>query len=215
MLTDADWERLGAADTALIDALTLVEGIERDELSPGRVTTREVRRKLRAAAEAITSLAEEARRLMPELDAPAWERVRDGLDGGLELASDGGWQVLQVLVPTTAGWLRFHRERHRELRAAAAEAYRYFVTYSGARLPLRLVNPLEESELTHRNTFIRARYDDSGRLSGFDKVVYGKVELSHRYSYYASGALRRAVIESPGEQKAVEFDEAGSPSPAE
>jgi hypothetical protein len=86
---------------------------------------------------------------------------------------------------------------------------RYFVTYSGVRLPLRLVNPIEESELSHRNTFIRAYFDATDRLSACEKVVYGRVELSHRYSYYANGTLQRAVIATEDDETTVEFDEAG------
>jgi len=86
---------------------------------------------------------------------------------------------------------------------------RYFTTYSGVRLPLRLVNPIDEAELTHRNTFIRAYFDRSERLSGCDKVVYGRVELSHRYSYYDNGTLRQAVIASEDDETTLEFDEAG------
>ena len=86
---------------------------------------------------------------------------------------------------------------------------RYFVTYSGVRLPLRLVNPIEETELAHRNTFIRAYFDARDRLSACEKVVYGRVELSHRYSYYENGTLARAVIATEEEETILEFDEAG------
>jgi len=86
---------------------------------------------------------------------------------------------------------------------------RYFVTYSGLRLPLNLVNPIEEAELGHRNTFVRAYYDAAGRLSSCEKVVYGQIELSHRYWYRESGVLERAEITVGDEQRTLEFDEEG------
>jgi hypothetical protein len=35
--------------------------------------------------------------------------------------------------------------------------------------PVRLVGPLDESELANRNTYIRARYDNLRRLVEFEK----------------------------------------------
>jgi Family of unknown function (DUF6156) len=88
-------------------------------------------------------------------------------------------------------------------------ALRYFLTYSGVKLPLRLVNPLGESELGHRNTYIRARYDDQDRLIECEKLVYGEVELTHRYRYHANGALRSAEIILDGDSSVMEFDAEG------
>jgi hypothetical protein len=48
-------------------------------------------------------------------------------------------------------------------------------------------------------------------LSGFDKVVYGEVEFSHRYQYHGNGRLRRAeIVMLDEEPAALDFDEAGS-----
>ena len=61
-----------------------------------------------------------------------------------------------------------------------------------------------------RNTYIRAYFDRAGVLRGFDKIVYGEVELSHRYHYHANGRISRADIAIPDEDPgAVEFDESG------
>lgn len=88
---------------------------------------------------------------------------------------------------------------------------RYFISYSGVKLPLNLVNPVEEEALSNRNTFIRAYFDKSGTLTGFDKIVYGEVELSHRYEYHQNGAVKLARImmleEDPVE---LTFDESGA-----
>ena len=89
---------------------------------------------------------------------------------------------------------------------------RFFVSYSGVKLPFNLVNPLSAEMLSHRNTYIRAYFDRTGKLSGFDKVVYGEVELSHRYEYHSNGALKRAEIAMPDEEPAaLDFGEAAAP----
>lgn len=87
---------------------------------------------------------------------------------------------------------------------------RYFVTYAGVQLPFRLVDPIDETALSNRNTFIRAEFDGPDVLIGFDKVVYGEIELSHRYEYHANGALRRAEIAMLDEEAVVlDFDDSG------
>lgn len=86
---------------------------------------------------------------------------------------------------------------------------RFFVSYSGVKLPFNLVNPIPADGLSHRNTFIRAYFDKAGMLSGFDKVVYGEVELSHRYEYHDNGALKHAEIVMLDEEPAeLIFDNA-------
>jgi hypothetical protein len=88
---------------------------------------------------------------------------------------------------------------------------RYFISYSGVKLPLNLVNPVAAEALSNRNTFIRAYFDTSGALSGFDKIVYGEVELSHRYEYHRNGALKVARIMMLEEDPVVlTFNEAGA-----
>jgi hypothetical protein len=74
------------------------------------------------------------------------------------------------------------------------EDLRYFLATSGVKLPLKLVNQIESTALTNRNTYIRAWYDGSERLLRFEKLVYGDIEVSHVYDYDADGRLRRAEI---------------------
>lgn len=80
---------------------------------------------------------------------------------------------------------------------------RYFLTTSGVRLPLKLVNEIEANSLANRNTYIKADYDRDGRLLRFAKIVYGDIELTHVYNYDAKGALRRAEIALPDEDPVV------------
>jgi hypothetical protein len=87
---------------------------------------------------------------------------------------------------------------------------RFFVSYSGVKMPFNLVNAIAEESLSNRNTFIRAYFDKAGVLTGFDKVVYGEVELTHRYEYHDNGTLRRAEVAMLDEDAVVvSFDEYG------
>lgn len=88
---------------------------------------------------------------------------------------------------------------------------RYFLSYSGVKLPLKLVNPLDEADLGHRNTYMRAYYDSEDRLIGCDKLVYGDLSITHRYRYHPNGALQQAEITMDDETTVVRFDEAGTP----
>jgi hypothetical protein len=71
---------------------------------------------------------------------------------------------------------------------------RYFTTYSGVKLPFKLVGELGEHEIRNRNTFFRGYFDAEEVLVGFQKLVYGDVELEHQYSYDDAGNLRQAEI---------------------
>lgn len=71
---------------------------------------------------------------------------------------------------------------------------RFFVTYTGVKLPFKLVNELQPDEVENRNTFFRGYFDKHDRLTGFDKLAYSEIELSHRYEYHADGKLKLAEI---------------------
>jgi len=93
------------------------------------------------------------------------------------------------------------------------ESSRFFVTYTGVKLPFRLVNELQASEVENRNTYFHGYFDDQDRLIGFDKLAYGEIELTHRYSYHDNGQLKQAEItDIDGEITILEFDVAGSPT---
>jgi len=90
------------------------------------------------------------------------------------------------------------------------EKCRYFLSYTGVKLPLKLLNPLEEADIVNRNTYFRAYYDDQERMIVCQKVVYGEIELEHRYDYYADGTLKRAeLVEAEEEPKVMCFNEQG------
>ncbi|WP_026600610.1 DUF6156 family protein [Methylomonas sp. 11b] len=89
---------------------------------------------------------------------------------------------------------------------------RYFISYSGVKLPLKLVNELaDESHLENRNTYFRGCYAADQRLMLLEKLVYGEVELRHVYTYHANGVLAEAEItDADGEIDLLRFDETGA-----
>jgi hypothetical protein len=110
---------------------------------------------------------------------------------------------------------QFPRQRQKRTLGAtvmepAGENTRYFLSYSGVKLPLNLVSPLGENELGNRNTYIRAAYDGLDRLVRCEKIVYGEVELKHEYEYDEEGVLRRAVIEMDEDSAELLFDASGA-----
>ena len=90
---------------------------------------------------------------------------------------------------------------------------RHFVTYTGVKLPFKLVNELQEEEVQNRNTFFHGFFDAQDRLTGFDKLAYGEIELQHRYTYHENGKLASAEItDIDGEVTLLVFDTEGSPA---
>ncbi len=71
---------------------------------------------------------------------------------------------------------------------------RFFVTYTGIKLPFKLVNELQAGEVENRNTFFRGYFDAQNRLTGFDKLAYSEIELMHRYEYHDNGKLKQAEV---------------------
>ena len=73
------------------------------------------------------------------------------------------------------------------MEAYVSTACRFFASFVGTGLPLRLISELELSAIILRNTYFIAYYDEIGRLTRCDKMVYGDRVSSHIYEYYASG----------------------------
>ncbi len=76
----------------------------------------------------------------------------------------------------------------------------YYLSYSGAQLPLKMVSPLKPEDIENRNTFFGVNLDAQGRIMLVQKQVYGKVELTHRYGYDDSDRLAWAEIHSIDEE---------------
>lgn len=87
---------------------------------------------------------------------------------------------------------------------------RYFVSYSGVKLPLKLVNELHDSDRDNRNTFFVGIFDHNERLIRCEKRVYGEIELLHNYQYHDNGHLRTAEItDADGEITVLRYDDQG------
>ena len=52
---------------------------------------------------------------------------------------------------------------------------RYFVSYSGIKLPLKLINEITETALHNRNTYFCGHFDEQDQLIRCQKIVYGEV----------------------------------------
>ena len=76
----------------------------------------------------------------------------------------------------------------------------YFLSYSGAKLPLNLVSPIAVAEIANRNTWFGVRIDERGRIHIIHKLVYGNIELSHVYGYDADSHLAWAEIRAFDEE---------------
>jgi hypothetical protein len=86
---------------------------------------------------------------------------------------------------------------------------RYFVSYSGVKLPLKLVNEISAEGLHTRNTYYRGYFDAQNRMLLCQKVVYGEVESEHRYEYYENGVLQHAQISEDDEERDIYFNPSG------
>ena len=84
---------------------------------------------------------------------------------------------------------------------------RYFVSYSGIKLPLKLVNEITEASLNNRNTYYRGYFDAQNRILSCQKVVYGEVESEHQYQYDDKGGLKHAQITEDDEVREIHFNE--------
>jgi hypothetical protein len=84
---------------------------------------------------------------------------------------------------------------------------RYFVSYSGIKLPLKLVNEITEQSLHNRNTYFCGHFDADNKLLRCQKIVYGEVESEHIYTYHANSALKLAQITEDDETRELHFPE--------
>lgn len=76
-----------------------------------------------------------------------------------------------------------------------ADTCRYFTSYSGVRLPLKLVGELDKNDMRNRNTYFRGNFNADNQLLRCEKIVYGEVEFRHNYRYHADGRLAQAEID--------------------
>jgi hypothetical protein len=91
------------------------------------------------------------------------------------------------------------------MSSASETLCRYFVSYSGVKLPLKLINEIDEAGLANRNTYYCGYFDAEEKLLRCQKVVYGEVESEHVYEYHADGRLKQARIFEDDEERVCDF----------
>ena len=73
-------------------------------------------------------------------------------------------------------------------------------------LPFKLKSELDVSAIENRNTFFKGYFDTAGRMTGFQKIVYGEVEMEHHYFFDETGTLKTAKItNADGENTLIQF----------
>lgn len=77
---------------------------------------------------------------------------------------------------------------------------RYFTSYTGTALPLKLVGPLDADQVDGRISYFEASYDDDERVLSILKVVYGEVEFAHCYEYADDGKLLTVTLTEGDEE---------------
>lgn len=102
---------LGIIEQAGMAVVTLVEGLERDELLRSRLTRAEVLRQLKTLADSVRQLEPAARSEMPELDWTGWDAMRPRFCGPISESLDEAlWFACESLVPATLLWLRVYQQ---------------------------------------------------------------------------------------------------------
>lgn len=90
---------------------------------------------------------------------------------------------------------------------------RYFTSYTGVRLPLKLTNELEADSMDNRITYFVGYYDAADCLTKIEKIVYGEVEFTHQYEYDENNLINKAVLTEENEDpRIMVFDTNGQMS---
>lgn len=84
---------------------------------------------------------------------------------------------------------------------------RYFISYTGANLPLKLVNELETTE--NRMTYFIGYFNDKQQLVLVEKMVYSEIEFTHRYEYHENNVISKAIVMEDDEERELLFDSEG------
>lgn len=84
-----------------------------------------------------------------------------------------------------------------------ATTCRYFTSYSGVKLPLKLVGELDDGDMSNRNTYFRGSFDDAGQLIVCEKLVYGETEFRHEYRYHPDGRIAHATIDDGSHEPTI------------
>ena len=87
---------------------------------------------------------------------------------------------------------------------------RYFTSYSGVKLPLKLVGEIASDDMANRNTYFEGSFNEQAQICICRKIVYAETDLEHHYFYHDNGQLKQAIIiEDEDDQTTLIFDENG------
>jgi len=110
------WAKLSLVEEAATNVLTLIEGIEAEELWRSRLTRQEVKQQLLDLANSLGHLQSTLHTLLPELDWDAWATTVGQLqDSSTE--NEALWFAASALTPATLMWLRLYRQHEPQLFA--------------------------------------------------------------------------------------------------
>lgn len=84
----------------------------------------------------------------------------------------------------------------------------YYVTYSGVGLPLKLVSPIDENDLYLRNTYFRQYTNDQNQKIIIEKIVHGRVEMVHKYTYdQENRVIEVEITDTDEEPKKIQLNQ--------
>ena len=88
----------------------------------------------------------------------------------------------------------------------------YYGTSAAYGYPLRLMNKMTKEEAESRDAaYLIGYFDRNRKLIRVVKMINGKRDFEHVYSYYPNGQLKRMEwINSKGSSTVSEFDESGN-----
>lgn len=88
---------------------------------------------------------------------------------------------------------------------------RYYISYTGVTLPLKLTNELDPDAMDNRITYFTGYYDENDLLLKIEKIVYSEVEFSHVYEYDENKMIIKAIlIEEDEDPRTLIFDANGN-----
>ena len=91
----------------------------------------------------------------------------------------------------------------------SVEYYGYAAAYG---YPLRLRDKMTKEEAESRDAaYLIGYFDDNRKLTRVVKMIHGKRDFEHVYTYYPNGHLKRMEwINNKGASTVSEFDESGN-----
>lgn len=84
---------------------------------------------------------------------------------------------------------------------------RCYTSYTGIKLPLKLVNELNDDDMDKRITYFKGYFDAQDQLKIIEKVVYDEIEFSHHYEYNDDGVISKVImVEDDALPRTLVFD---------